>query len=49
MRKLIDVLSPFGPLDEATLNAGLALISSMQPQSELEAPSIEELTGSSRN
>jgi hypothetical protein len=39
MRKLIDALrpSPFDSLDEATLNAGLAIISSMQPQSELEA------------
>jgi hypothetical protein len=39
MRKLIDALrpSPFDCLDEATLNAGLAIISSMQPQSELEA------------
>ena len=37
MRRLIDALSPFGDLEEATLNAGLALISSMQPQSELEA------------
>ena len=39
MRKLIDALapSPHDELKEATLNAGLALISSMQPQSELEA------------
>ena len=37
MRRLIDALGPFGDLEEATLNAGLALISSMQPQSELEA------------
>ena len=39
MRKLIDALapSPHEELKEATLNAGLALISSMQPQSELEA------------
>jgi hypothetical protein len=39
MRKLFDALapSPHDQLEEATLNAGLALISSMQPQSELEA------------
>ena len=39
MSKLIDALapSPHDNLDETTLNAGLALISSMQPQSELEA------------
>jgi hypothetical protein len=39
MRKLIDALapSPHDELDETTLNAGLAIISSMQPQSELEA------------
>ena len=39
MRKLIDALapSPHDELKEATLNAGLALISSMRPQSELEA------------
>jgi hypothetical protein len=39
MRKLIDALapSPHDELKEATLNAGVALISSMQPQSELEA------------
>ena len=39
MRKLIDALapSPNDELNEATLNAGLALICSMQPQSELEA------------
>jgi hypothetical protein len=39
MRKLIDALapSPHDNLDEATLNAGLAIISSMQAQSELEA------------
>jgi hypothetical protein len=39
MRRLIDALapSPHDNLDEATLNAGLALINSMQPQSELEA------------
>ena len=39
MSKLIDALAP-GPHDElkeATLNAGLALINSMQPESELEA------------
>jgi hypothetical protein len=39
MRKLIDALapSPHDNLDETTLNAGLAIVSSMQPQSELEA------------
>lgn len=39
MRRLIDALapSPHDQLEEATLNAGLALINSMQPQSELEA------------
>jgi hypothetical protein len=39
MRKLIDAIapSPHDDLKEATLNAGLALIDSMQPQSELEA------------
>jgi hypothetical protein len=39
MGKLIGALrpSPFDHLDESTLNAGLALISSLQPQSELEA------------
>ena len=39
MRKLIDALapSPHDELEETTLNAGLAIISSMQPQSELEA------------
>jgi hypothetical protein len=39
MRRLIDALapSPHDNLDETTLNAGLAIISSMQPQSELEA------------
>ena len=39
MHKLIDALapSPHDELKESTLNAGLALISSMQPQSELEA------------
>ncbi|MGA7454471.1 MAG: hypothetical protein WBW73_25530 [Rhodoplanes sp.] len=39
IRKLIDALrpSPFDSLDEATLNAGLAIISSMRPQSGLEA------------
>jgi hypothetical protein len=37
--KLVGALrpSPFDHLDESTLNAGLALISSLQPQSELEA------------
>jgi hypothetical protein len=39
MRKLIDALapSPHDELKEATLNAGLALINSMRPASELEA------------
>jgi hypothetical protein len=37
--KLVEALrpSPFDQLEEATLNAGLALISSMGPRSELEA------------
>lgn len=37
--KLVEALrpSPFDQLEEATLNAGLALINSMRPQSELEA------------
>jgi hypothetical protein len=37
--KLVEALrpSPFDKLDEPTLNAGLALISSIQPRSELEA------------
>jgi hypothetical protein len=39
IRKLIDTLapSPHDCLDETTLNAGLAIISSVQAQSELEA------------
>ena len=39
MRKLMDALapSPHDELDETTLNAGLAIISSTRPQSELEA------------
>jgi hypothetical protein len=39
MRKLMDALapSPHDELGETTLNAGLAIINSMQPQSELEA------------
>jgi hypothetical protein len=39
MSKLIDALapSPHDELGETTLNAGLAIISSMQPQSELQA------------
>jgi hypothetical protein len=37
--KLVEALrpSPFDKLDEPTLNAGLALISSIQPRSEMEA------------
>jgi hypothetical protein len=37
--KLIEALRPntFDQLDEPTLNAGLALISSIQPRSEMEA------------
>jgi hypothetical protein len=39
MGKLVEALrpSPFDQLEESTLNAGLALIHSMQPRSELEA------------
>jgi hypothetical protein len=39
MRKLMDALapSPHDELGETTLNAGLAIITSMQPQSEIEA------------
>jgi hypothetical protein len=37
--KLVEALrpSPFDQLDEATLNAGLAMLHSMQPQSEMQA------------